>query len=354
VKLLGLNKISLYILKELIPFFVFANILFTFLLLLEKLVNLTDLFIANNVSLILILETIMFIVPSILVLTIPLSALLSTIVVFSKLSADNELIIIKSLGVNNFNIIKPVLLFSIISTLLAIFLSVTIIDKSSKLTINNINKIAENISINDIKPNEIYDKIPSILLYVNKKITDIDFTGVILVNKTDKTIITAKKATISPTKDKTIQMIFIDGKITKGDQFDKIVTILFKDMILTIPINVNIAEVVTVASTMSTAELIKNYSSDHKARYELSKRFAVPISTIILSLFGFTLGVSVARTSRTSGIIIAILLALLINFMQINFEFAAYRETLPPVLAAWLPDIIFSILLLISFKRVTR
>ena len=349
-----IKKIPLYIFKELYPLFIFANIFFIFLLLIERLIQIADLFLGNNVSIILILETILLLTPALLVMTIPLASLLAVMLVFSRLSSDSEMIAIRSIGVSTFNILKPVIVFAIIATGLALILSLSLVKKSSTLTINNLNKITENISINDIKENEIYGRIPGILLYVKKKMNNVDYEGLLLVNQSDNSIITGTKAAITPTKDKSVQLILTDGRITKvGDIYNTSV-IKFQDMVMNIPMNIKIAEIVNTPMTLSTTELIEKYSTDPRYQFELNKRFAIPFSTIILSLFGFTLGISAARSSKSSGIIIAVLIAIIYNFVQIYAEKLSYSEALNPVLGAWLTNIIFFIFLLISFRRIMK
>ncbi len=348
------KKIPLYIFKELYPLFVFANIFFIFLLLIEKLIQIADLFLGNNVSIVLILETILLLTPALLVLTIPLASLLAVMLVFSRLSSDSEMIAIRSIGVSTFSVLKPVIIFAIIATCLALALSLSLVRKSSILTINNLNKITENISINDINENEIYERIPGILLYVKKKFNNIDYEGLVLVNKSDNSIITATKAAITPTKEKSIQMILMDGRITKvGNIYDTSV-IKFQDMVINIPMNIKITDIVDTPMTLSTTDLFNKYSTDRRYQFELNKRFAIPLSSIILALFGFTLGVSAARSGASFGVIIAILIAIVYNFLQIYAEKLSYSGTLNPVLGAWLTNIIFLILLLISFRRVTK
>ncbi len=348
------KKIPLYIFKELYPLFIFANIFFIFLLLIEKLVQIADLFLGNNVSIVLIVETILLLTPALLVLTIPLASLLAVMLVFSRLSSDSEMIAIRSIGASTFTILKPVIVFAIIATCLALMLSLSLVRKSSILTINNLNKITENISIKDIKENEIYERIPGILLYVKKKMNNIDYEGLVLVNKSDNSIITATKASITPTKEKSIQMILMDGRITKvGDIYNTSV-IKFQDMVMSIPMNIRITDLVNTPMTLSTTELIEKFSTDHRYQFELNKRFAVPFSSIILALFGFTLGVSAARSSKSLGMIIAVLIAIVYNFLQIYSEKLSYSSTLNPILGAWLTNIIFLLFLVISFRRVIK
>lgn len=349
-----MNKTQKYIIKEVIPVFILGNILFMMLLLLEKLVTLADLFFAKNVPAYLIVETIIYFIPSLFVMTIPLACLLSILISFSRLSSDSELIAMRSIGASNMNLIKPVFIFGIFASILGISMSTYLIEKGSKLAINNLNKIIENISIKDIREKEMYENIPGIILYIDKKNSDTDFEGVIAVSKNDGTIITAKKGVINPTETKTLEMNFINGVVSMQDKKGETTSVSFKNLLFNMPLYFNIANVLTSPMTMSMGELIQASSKDNKASFELSKRFSLPLSAILMCLFGFSLGVFLSRSGKSFGVIISIGIAFLYNFLLLYLENVAGKGTINPHLSAWLPNIIFSIILIYFLRRVFR
>ena len=165
-----------------------------FLLLMEKIINLADLFFSKNVPLIILIETIIYLLPSIFFMTIPLASLLATLIAFSRLSADSELISMKAIGASNKALIKPLIFVGIATALVNLSMGLYFVEKGSTLAYNNLNKIVEHISIKDLKANEMYNKIPGIMLYVNKKISDTEFEDMIMIQTVNKSIINAKKA----------------------------------------------------------------------------------------------------------------------------------------------------------------
>ncbi len=349
-----MNRTQKYIVKEVLPVFIIGNFLFMFLLLLEKLVTLADLFFAKSVPIYLILETIIYFMPSLFVMTIPLACLLSVLIAFSRLSADSELIAMRAIGASNFNLLKPVAIFGIFTALLGILMSSYFVEKGSKLAINNLNKILENISIKDIRENEMYENLPGIILFVKKKNTDTDFDGIIAVSKTDGTIITAAKGLISPTETKTLEMNFNNGRIILTTKDGETSSISYNNLLFNMPLNLNITGVLNSPLTMSLKELLNASDTDNKAAFELSKRFSLPLSSIIMSLFGFSLGVFLSRSGKSFGVIISIGIAFLYNFLLLYLENIAGKGKINPHFAAWLPDIIFSLLLIYFLRRVFR
>ncbi len=321
-----------------------------FLLLMEKMVSLADLFFSKNVPFTILLETIIYLLPSIFFMTIPLAGLLATLIAFSRLSADSELIAMKAIGASNRSLIKPLIILGIIAGILNLSMGAYFVEKGSTLAYNNLNKIIEYISIKDLKANEMYNQIPGMLLYAGGKINDTNFENMVLIQKNNKSIINSQKATITPTDNKSMEMIFSNGSYTMENDKKEITTIGFKTMTINLPLNINIAEAVNSPMTMSIKELIEN-KNNPKAVFELHKRFSTPLSCIVMILFGFSLGVFLSRSGKSFGILISIGLAFLYNVLMLFFENSAGKIFISPALSAWIPLFIFIILLSYSLKR---
>ena len=317
-----MNLVQKYVIKEIFPFFIIGNLFFMFLLLMEKMVTLAELFFSKNVPITILIETIIYLLPSIFFMTIPLSGLLATLIAFNRLSADSELIAMKSVGASNTSLIKPLIILGIIAGLLNLSMGLYFVEKGSTLAYNNLNKIIEHISIKDIKPNEMYNKIPGISIYAGKKINDTTFEDMVLIQKNNNSIINSKNATITPTDNKSMEMIFHNGSYTMENQKKEITSMGFSSMTLNFPLNMNIAKAVNSPMTMSVSQL-----------------------------FGFSLGVFLSRSGKSFGILLSIGLAFLYNVLMLFFENSAGQIPISPALSAWIPLLIFIMLLVYSFKR---
>ncbi|MBN2581117.1 MAG: LptF/LptG family permease [Pirellulales bacterium] len=72
-----------------------------------------------------ILKTIPYIIPEMLVITIPVSLLLAVCIVFGRMTGNNEVVALKSLGINPWEIILPVLVVAFFLSLCTIYLQET-------------------------------------------------------------------------------------------------------------------------------------------------------------------------------------------------------------------------------------
>ncbi len=90
---------------------------------------------------------------------------------------------------------------------------------------------------------------------------------------------------------------------------------------------------------------VKGSQKQIDATLELQKRFALPVACIMLAMVGIPLGTSSRRGGRSSGYVWAILLCFCCYYLAfISLTNAAQNaHSINPVLASWLPNIVFGI-----------
>ncbi len=83
--------------------------------------------------------------------------------------------------------------------------------------------------------------------------------------------------------------------------------------------------------------------ADDKAsiRYDYCARYAIPASCIIITLFAIPAGVATGRQSIFKGILTAIALFFGFYAAVTICMLLAHRQALPPLFAAWLPNLLF-------------
>jgi lipopolysaccharide export system permease protein len=142
--------LSRYILKEHIAPFLFAFFTITFLLVIDYIPKITDSVMDKDISVWIALELLGLNLAWILALSIPMSALVATLMAFGRLTSDFEIIAIKSSGVNMLRIIMPVLIAGLVLT----FLMVEFNDK----ILPNLNKKARELrgDISAMRPTLVF------------------------------------------------------------------------------------------------------------------------------------------------------------------------------------------------------
>lgn len=111
--------LSRYILKEHLGPFLFAFFVVTFVLILDFVPSVIDMAIGKNLDFLTILWVFILNLAWMLALSIPMSTLVATLMAFGRMTSDMEVLAIKSSGIHLMQILRPVLISSV---LLASFL----------------------------------------------------------------------------------------------------------------------------------------------------------------------------------------------------------------------------------------
>ena len=115
--------IDRYILKELFHIFFLSIFVFTIVLMLNKVLQLTELVVNKGVPLLTVSKLILFLLPTFLIIILPVSVLVASIMTFSRLSTDSEIIVLKSSGISLYRLLYPVIILSIVVYLFTNFLT---------------------------------------------------------------------------------------------------------------------------------------------------------------------------------------------------------------------------------------
>ena len=119
--------IPIYIIREFLPPF-FANLLvFTFILLMGKMLQITDLIVVRGIKAMTVISLILYNIPFFLSMTIPMATLMAVLTAFLRLSSDNEITVLKSAGVGLYRLIPPVLLFCLWTYLVTSYLTLQVV-----------------------------------------------------------------------------------------------------------------------------------------------------------------------------------------------------------------------------------
>src|SRR6185295_5128470 len=98
-----------YVVRELISPFLFGGALFTFFLVIDRIYQLTELVITKGVPFYLVVQLLVFMLPSFLAHTLPMALLVSVLLAGGRLAGDLEIIAFKAAGVSTLRLFRPVM-----------------------------------------------------------------------------------------------------------------------------------------------------------------------------------------------------------------------------------------------------
>ena len=114
--------IDRYFLKEYVPPFLFSIFTLTFILLMDQLFRLIDLFVRKGLPFLIVGEILIYTLPLIVSYTAPMAVLVAIVVTFGRFSHDNEILALKTSGLTFFSIMKtPVIVIGLFTIALVFF-----------------------------------------------------------------------------------------------------------------------------------------------------------------------------------------------------------------------------------------
>ncbi len=350
-----------YIFNELLAPFSLSLIAFTFVILINKIIRLTELIVNKGVGLWSALTLFSYILPAFLVLAIPCTVLLASQVAFGRLSSDNETTALFANGLSVYQLMPPVAMISVFAfsiTLLLMLFAVPHANKSFSDMLNHIgHQMVQSSSALNLKERVFVDEFSDMVIYVDKIPPGGSLEGVLISNyrqSKEPQIITARRGNIIPHSDGSLKVAIVleDGTIQNFTKPDKYRKIDFDSYELQIDLSTLVPRSdsdkrkreMTVSELLAGIEQNKgNDKISAPFEVELHKRFALPFSCLLLGFLGAPLGIQRARGGgKSAGFIFSITVIFIYYILLRTGESMGEAGKIYPALAMWLPNLILA------------
>jgi lipopolysaccharide export system permease protein len=363
-----IKTIHRYIFNEIwMPFLTGLTVLL-FIVLASKMLNISEWVVTHNVRIILIFKMILYLMPGLMLFALPAIGLMATLVAFLRMSGDNEIIAMKSLGISISQMLPPVIIIATVIYFSANFLSIFAAPWGQRAFKNLIFDITQDKSDLGIKERIFCRPFAGITIYVQETSSDDDkvMKDVFLVDARDLAVpytIIAKQARISFNPALKIITINFSNATTFRVQkdFEKAETGEFESYSLNIGLSeimANFSNRKQSAEEMSLGGLwraLKNEGKDssknNELLIELMQRFAIPLSVFFMVFIGFTLGTQLKSGGRIAGIILGLGIFICYYLFWIGVRSLGEMGLLAPNYGTWIPTIFLCISYFYLFKR---
>jgi len=345
--------LSLYIIREIASLFLLGIMVFTLVLLMGRLIKLTDLVISRGVPLADVSRMILYLMPSFLVFTIPMAFLLAVLLAFGRLSADNEITVMKAGGISLMQMMPPVLLCGLTAALLTLAASTVGVPwGNSAFKSLSFDVLKQNVAAT-VREKIFWDDIPGIVMYIEHYDEERHaLKGVIIHDGRDQkrplTIFAADGVIGGATAQHDIRLALNNGSIHVAGKADEYRLIHFGEYIMTIGGSGQGSGIGRNEQDMTVAELVRQINSPAttkavrlKTTSELQSRFAFPFASLVFAVVAVPLGMQNRRSGKSAGFATSIGILLAYYVVQSLLRTLADKGSLPPVLALWLPNLIF-------------
>jgi len=371
-----------YIIKEIIPPFLIGLLITTFVLLMNQILQFSEIFITRGVSFKVAVVIFVYLVPSIIVFTMPMAVLMGVLGGLTRLSSDAEIMAFKTLGISYKRLLRPVLIFSFAGWLLTSYFALYLAPHSNYKLVQTLSQsVLSKVQFN-INPREFNESIPNTVIFIQGITQKRDWEN-IFVYFTDPPeeprVISAKRGRLNfyPEMRRAILELF-DGTshsypLSNPEEYgwtsfknlkeeinveslfssisekkrvrEKDILELFEDIRHIRQDLPGLAEKKegTSEETFAYNRRLRDYVS---YRIEIHKKFALPFACLIFGLLGLPFGAFTKKGGRTSGFTISIGIILFYYILITAGEKMAMDGKLTPWFGIWGPNIL---LFLIGF-----
>lgn len=323
-----------------------------------------------------VLQFIAYILPFSLIFTIPWGLLTAVLLVFGRLSADNELVSLRMSGMSLWRICRPVFLIALGLASLSFWINTSIAPRSqAKMKSAMYDMVTDNPAAL-IVANEPITDFPGYEIFAKERDGKVlrDVTIIMLdESKGDLVTIHARSAEIGYDVAKgVLDLDLFDATTIQREPRDKDDPndrdkITPAGVIGKLPQAIDLTELRDKArrespSTLPSHELSRRIANDHTLekkqksvmRTEIHKRVSFSMACLTFVLIGIPLGVTAQRRETSIGFMLSLVIAIVYFLFIIIADTFRDKPSAMPHLLMWLPNVIFIGLGLFLFLRLSR
>jgi len=322
-----------------------------------NLVKIVDMIINKGVEVLYVIKLLAFLIPYLLSYTIPMATLSATLLVFGKLSNDNEITAMKASGLSLYKIGAPVLILGLVLSVSSLYLNDRLVPKAhleTRKTMRDIGVrspaayIEAGTFIRGFKEYIIFiyeingNKLKNIRIYQPQK------------DKPTRTIVAQRGEFIPLPEKKIVKLKLINGTTEEPIPTDP--TNFYKLDFKTYYMTLNLEE------QKKTSANIKKKSKDmtfRELRVEMEeirsagitdmspiltrvhKKIAMSFASFAFVLIGLPLAIRTHRSEKTIGFGISLVILIIYWLLLATGNVFSLKKVLPPWLAMWLGNIVF-------------
>jgi LPS export ABC transporter permease LptG/LPS export ABC transporter permease LptF len=358
-----------YILKEIFTHSLLGLLVFTCVIFVRHIGHLLELVVRHGLAPKSIFTLFLLPIPGILVLTVPMSVLVGTLIAFSRMSADGEVIAARASGIGLAQFVRPVLIIALGGWALASAMSLFLAPDSARKLHRMEQEITTSEVPYEIQPRVFLEQFPNLLLYLQDVTgSQSRWSGVFIANTTARD---APKVTLAESgmlvNDRNARRLtlHLDRGTTheiETQHPERYSIASFTDTDIPIPFERGEGAISDWRAplALSLQELLAPASDPAErqaAQVELHYRFALPVASLVLALVGVPLGLSTRKGGKAVGVVLTIILVFFYYIiMAFGLSFSK-QGRLDPAVGLWLANACFAVagtLMLLHVRRYRR
>ena len=320
-----MRTLDRYILREILPPFLLALLVFTFLLVLPPVMEYLENLLAKGVTWGVAVRILWTLVPQALGLTIPMAVLVGILIGLGRLSGDRESVALLACGVSPYRLLRPIGLFALLCGLATAYVMIVAIPDANQtfreITFRVISQRVET----EIRPRVFYQDFPGWVLYALEE-PDPGHPGwkKVMVANTGEggqtTVYFAERGRLVVDRTrKTVDLVLTNGTHYRtprpGDPSAGTDTLHFQEQVLglnpeavfpKISVQKGVNEKTIAELRVDAEEKVRDGHSKHPEVMAIQQKFSFPAACLVFAVIGLALGLTVAREGKLAGFVVGV------------------------------------------------
>ncbi len=351
-----LKTVDRYVIREVVPPFLLALLIFTFILELPPIMDELEHLVAKGVPWQTAGQIILLLTPQALGLTIPMALLVGLLIALGRMSADRESVALLACGVSPYRLLRPVLVLAGVATAATLYVMIEAIPDSNqqyrKIVFDILTKKVES----DIRPRVFSQEFPNWVLYPRDEAEpgQAGWKDVLVANTSKPEaleLFLARRAqmVLDPAK-RTVDLVLTDGtQYTAGKPGEtQIFRFLAHHVIGLDPDTVfpplDLPRGVTEKTIAQLEEAIREKQaqgvSTHNEVMAIHAKFSIPAACLVFAVIALALGLTVARDGKLGGFVLGIGVIFAYYITMFMAESLAKGHKIPAEIARWVPNLL--------------
>jgi LPS export ABC transporter permease LptF/LPS export ABC transporter permease LptG len=352
-----------YILREVTSHALLGGVLFTFVLFMRDLGDIVALVVRGSATLTDVLRIFAYLLPSFLIVTIPMAVLVGILLGLSRLAADSEITAMRAAGMGALDFVRIISIVAGLGVLIGLFNSLYLAPRSAAATLALRQSLVSSQASFEVQPRVFYEDFRNYVLYIQEVRPA---TGAALwhhvfladlTQPASPNITTADQAVVVNGDPQTVRLHLLNGgqhqtSSTDPNQYN-ISTFASTDL----PIQTGNQEDFHLGRSDTPLLALPLSELWHRGnvpdsdipgrpsrlyRIEFNRRFSYPFACLVLMLIGVPLGIASKRGGKSTGFVLTIVLVFIYYFLsQIGIALAKNGK-LSPVLGVWGANLLFA------------
>ena len=352
-----------YIFRELLSPFCISLAALCFVMLTKELLRLVELLVTKGIGFLSVLKVFAHLLPSFLVLTLPIAGIIASITAFGRLSLDKELVAMRAAGFSLLRLSHSVFLFA------ALVCGMTMVMAQWGQPWSNVNlkKVALNLLrdelVLELDRGVFNEAIPKMVIYVPDAQQGQDTKGIFVAderNPADPRIIVAQQYQVmtDPASSQVALRLtngVIHSRPQNAEEYQKISFTAY-DLKLNVSTSLYGAEERTPMEVIRAKLESSGWTDTNALRrlMEYYKDLAFPAASLVFCILGVPVGIVSKRSGSIGGFAVGVIVVIVYYVLNVACEILVTTLWISPFVGAWLPNVIFALATIFWFYRVSR